>query len=188
MDKADLIAGYAKLYDKALLEIGYGVTQEVTAPANEVIPPPNVDKPVSKSSRLWSWITAGGGSVALPFVDWKVQMVIVAGIIALIAYAIFTMPTVRAKFEKWIDALNLSYRLPISLTLLLAAALGSFFIGEYVEKQILLEADNTAFQNSGQVENEVKTLNPYQRCIALGGVPNECKVFMRGLNKATQSP
>jgi|GEM_PF-2423526 len=81
-----------------------------------------------------------------------------------------------------------SNHLLISFTLLFAAALGGFFIGEYVEKQILLEADNTAFQNSGQVEDEVKTLNPYQRCIALGGVPNECKVFMRGLNKASQSP
>ena len=76
----------------------------------------------------------------------------------------------------------------ISFTLLLAAALGGFLIGEYVEKQILLEAYNTAFQNSGQVENEVKTLNPYQRCLALGGVPNECKVFMRGLDKAAQRP
>ena len=65
----------------------------------------------------------------------------------------------------------------------LAAALGGFFIGEYVEKQILLEADNVAFQNSGQVENEVKTLNPYQRCIALGGVPNECKVLCAGWTK-----
>ena len=76
----------------------------------------------------------------------------------------------------------------ISFMLHLTAALGGFFIAEYVEKQILLEADNVAFQNSGQVENEVKTLNPYQRCIALGGVPNECKVFMRGLDKATETP
>ena len=30
---------------------------------------------------------------------------IITGIIALAAYAIFTMPTVKAKFEKWIDAL-----------------------------------------------------------------------------------
>lgn len=44
-----------------------------------------------------------------------------------------------------------------------------------------------AYQNSEQVENEVKTLNPYQRCIALGGVPDECKVFMRGLDKAPES-
>ena len=80
-----------------------------------------------------------------------------------------------------------SNRLLISFLLLLSAALSGFFIGEYVEKQILLEADNTAFRNSGQVENEVKTLNPYLRCIALGGVPNECKVFMRGLDKAAQS-
>lgn len=84
--------------------------------------------------------------------------------------------------------MNQSNRLLISFTLLLAAALGGFFIGEYVEKQILLEADNTASQNSGKVENEVKTLNPYQQCIALGGVPDECKVFMRGLDKAPQSP
>ncbi len=105
MDKADLIAGYAKQYDKALLEIGYGIDQEVTAPANEVIPIPNVDKPITKSPRLWSWLTASSGSVALPFVDWSVQMIIATGIIVLAAYAIFTMPTVRAKFEKWIDAL-----------------------------------------------------------------------------------
>lgn len=62
-------------------------------------------KPLSKSSRLWSWVTAGGGTAAMPFVDWKVQMVIVAAIIFLAAYAIFTMPKIRAKFEKWIEAL-----------------------------------------------------------------------------------
>lgn len=67
MDKADLIAGYAKQYDKALLEIGYGVAQEVTAPVNEVIPITNIDKPIAKSPRTWSWLIAGGGSVALPF-------------------------------------------------------------------------------------------------------------------------
>ena len=77
----------------------------MTASTNEVIPIPNLDKPVSKSSRLWSWLTAGGGSVALPFVDWKVQLIIVAGIIALAAYAIFTIPTKKAKFEKSINAL-----------------------------------------------------------------------------------
>ena len=100
MDKTDLIAGYVKQYDKALLEIGYGVAQEVTAPTNEVIPITNIDKPIAKSSSFWSWLTADGGSVALPFVDWKVQIIIVAGIIVLAAYAIFTMPTVEAKFEK----------------------------------------------------------------------------------------
>ena len=69
MDKADLTAGYARQYDKALLEIGYSVVQEVTASTNEVIPIHNVDKPISKSSRLWSRLAAGVSSVALPFVD-----------------------------------------------------------------------------------------------------------------------
>ena len=72
----------------------------MTAPADEIIPISYIDKPIVKSPSLWSWLNAGGGSVALPFVDWKVQMIIVAGIIALAAYAIFTMPTVKAKFEK----------------------------------------------------------------------------------------
>ncbi len=49
------------------------------------------------------------------------------------------------------------------------------------------KAEVKAYKNSGQVENEVKTLNPYQRCLALGGVSDECKVFMRGLDKATES-
>ncbi len=46
MDKANLFVEYARQYDKALLEIGYGVAQEVTAPANEVIPLPNIAKPI----------------------------------------------------------------------------------------------------------------------------------------------
>ena len=104
-DKADLIAEYAKQYDKALLTEAYGIDQKVTVNVDNVIPSPCEEKPVSKSSRLWSWVTAGGGTAAMPFVDWKVQMVIVAAIIILAAYAIFTMPKIRAKFEKWIDAL-----------------------------------------------------------------------------------
>lgn len=104
-DKAELIAGYAKEYDKALLTEGYGVEQIVTAPAAEVVPAPVDEKPISKSSRFWTWFGSGGGAAVMPFVDWKVQMVIVAAIILVAGYAIFTMPQARAKLEKLVDAL-----------------------------------------------------------------------------------
>ncbi|MCD4509702.1 hypothetical protein LQT97_00495 [Brucella pseudogrignonensis] len=104
-DKAELIAGYAKDYDKALLAEGYGVDQVVTAPAADVVPEPVVEKPISKSSRFWSWIGSGGAGAAIPFVDWRVQMVLVVFVLALTAYAIFTMPQAKAKLEKLVDAL-----------------------------------------------------------------------------------
>ncbi len=104
-DRADLIAGHAKDYDKALLAEGYGVEQVVTAPAMEVIPVPVEEKPLSKSSRFWTWFGSGGGAAVMPFVDWKVQLVIVAAIILAAGYAIFTMPQARVKLEKLVDAI-----------------------------------------------------------------------------------
>lgn len=68
-DKAELIAGYAKDYDKALLAEGYGIDQMVTAPAADVIPTPVEEKPISKSSRFWTWIGSGGAGAAIPFAD-----------------------------------------------------------------------------------------------------------------------
>lgn len=104
-DKAELIAGYAKQYDKALLNEGYGVDQVVTAPAAEVVPTPVEEKPISKSSRFWTWFGSGGGAAVMPFVDWKVQLAIVAAIILVAGYAIFTMPQARAKLEKLVDTI-----------------------------------------------------------------------------------
>ncbi|MBC8718842.1 glycoside hydrolase family 19 protein [Ochrobactrum sp. Marseille-Q0166] len=104
-DKADLIAGYAREYDKALLAEGYGVDTIIEAKPNDVLPEPAVEKPVSKSSRFWTWFSTGGGAAVMPFVDWKVQLVIVAAIILIAAYAIFTMPQAKAKLEKLVDAI-----------------------------------------------------------------------------------
>ncbi len=104
-DTAELIAGYAKDSDKALLAEGYGVDQVVTAPAADVVPAPAVEKPISKSSRFWTWFGSGGGAAVMPFVDWKVQMIIVAAILLVAGYAIFPMPQGEAKLEKLVDAL-----------------------------------------------------------------------------------
>jgi hypothetical protein len=104
-DKANLIAGYAKQYDADLKAIGYGEAQQVSAKMVDVLPEPDVEKPLSKSSRFWTWITSGGGAAIAPFVDWRVQLVIVAAIILMAGYAIFTMPQAKAKLEKLVDSI-----------------------------------------------------------------------------------
>ena len=81
-------------------------------------------------------------------------------------------------------------RIPVIIAVLLvltiAAALSGFFIGKNTEKAKQLEADNTAFQTSRKVENEVEALSLYSRCLAVGGLPDECKILMRGLDKTAK--
>ncbi len=82
---------------------------------------------------------------------------------------------------------RLSIAIAIIIVVILAAAYGGFFTGQRLEKQKSLEAANAAFQQSHEVENEVEALTPYDRCLAIGGVPDECKVLLRGLDKTTES-
>ena len=82
--------------------------------------------------------------------------------------------------------MNLLQRLAIVLVLIIAAAIGGFFMGKRTENTNRMKADNTAFQKSREVENEVEALTPYQRCLAVGGVPDQCKILLRGLDKTTQ--
>ena len=81
---------------------------------------------------------------------------------------------------------RLSIAIAIIIVVILAATYGGIVIGQRLEKQRSLEAANAAFQKSREVENEVEALNPYQRCLALGGLPNECKILLRGLDKTTK--
>ena len=81
---------------------------------------------------------------------------------------------------------RLTITIAIIIVVIFAAVSGGIFIGQRLEKQRSLEAANAAFQKSREVENEVEALNPYQRCLALGGVPDECKILLRGLDKTAQ--
>ena len=82
---------------------------------------------------------------------------------------------------------RLSIAIAVFIVVILAVGYSGIVIGQRLEKQKSLEAANAAFQQSREVENEVEALNPYQRCLALGGLPDECKVFLRGLDKTTES-
>ncbi|QHJ82758.1 MAG: hypothetical protein [Bacteriophage sp.] len=77
-------------------------------------------------------------------------------------------------------------RLTMTIVIIIALIVVAFCIGQETEKQKSLKAAITAFENSHEVENEVEALNPYQRCLALGGVPDQCKILLRGLDKTTQ--
>ena len=81
---------------------------------------------------------------------------------------------------------RLSIAIAIIIVVILAATYGGIVIGQRLEKQKSLEAANAAFQKSREVENEVEALNPYQRCLAIGGVPDQCKILLRGLDKTTE--
>lgn len=82
---------------------------------------------------------------------------------------------------------RLSITIAVFIVVILAVAYSGIVIGQRLEKQKSLEAANAAFQQSREVENEVEALTPYNRCLAVGGLPDECKVFLRGLDKTTES-
>ena len=81
---------------------------------------------------------------------------------------------------------RLTITIAIIIVVIFAAVSGGIFIGQELQKQKSLAAANAAFEKSHEVENEVEALTPYQRCLAVGGVPDECKVLLRGLDKTTQ--
>ncbi|WLT08106.1 hypothetical protein RAM19_08380 [Bartonella apihabitans] len=77
-------------------------------------------------------------------------------------------------------------RLTMTIAVIIALIVVAFCIGQETEKQKSLKAAITAFENSHEVENEVEALTPYQRCLAVGGVPYDCRVLLRGLDKTAQ--
>ena len=77
-------------------------------------------------------------------------------------------------------------RLTMTIAIIIALIVVAFCIGQETEKQKSLKAAITAFENSHEVENEVEALTPYQRCLAVGGVPYDCRVLLRGLDKTTK--
>lgn len=81
---------------------------------------------------------------------------------------------------------RLSMTIAIIIFIIVAAISGGIFIGQELQKQKSLAAANAAFEKSHEVENEVEALTPYQRCLAIGGVPDECKILLRGLDKTAK--
>ena len=77
-------------------------------------------------------------------------------------------------------------RLTMTIAIIIALIVVAFCIGQELQKQKSLKAAIAVYENSHEIENEVEALTPYQRCLAVGGVPYDCKVLLRGLDKTTQ--
>lgn len=82
--------------------------------------------------------------------------------------------------------MNVIEKLSIVTALIVISVIVGFFIGRQTEKTTALTNANHAYQTSREVENEVNTLNLYSRCLAVGGLPDECKILMRGLDKTAK--
>ena len=77
-------------------------------------------------------------------------------------------------------------RLSTAIAITLALIVVVLCIGQETEKQKSLKAAIAVYENSREIENEVEALTPYQRCLAVGGVPYDCRVLLRGLDKTAQ--
>ena len=76
--------------------------------------------------------------------------------------------------------------LPTIVAVIIALIVVAFCIGQETEKQKSLKAAIAVYENSREIENEVEALTPYQRCLAVGGVPYDCRVLLRGLDKTAK--
>ncbi|UXN05274.1 hypothetical protein [Bartonella sp. HY761] len=79
----------------------------------------------------------------------------------------------------------LPYRIIGLVALIIAAAASGFFYGREFERATALKNAANAYQSASEIQNEVNHLSDYALCIALGGVSEECHIFLRGLDKAT---
>ena len=77
-------------------------------------------------------------------------------------------------------------RLSTAIAITLALIVVVLCIGQETEKQKSLKAAIAVYENSHEIENEVEALTPYQRCLAVGGMPYDCRVLLRGLDKTAQ--
>lgn len=74
--------------------------EEDTEPDEAPTDEPQPEEKVSRSRRFWTWLTAGGSSVVLPFVDWRAQLLIAGTVCGISIYAITTMPAVRTRLAQ----------------------------------------------------------------------------------------
>ncbi|WP_336278484.1 hypothetical protein [Bartonella sp. CB175] len=77
------------------------------------------------------------------------------------------------------------FRLSLMITLVIVAALSSFFYGRSFERNRTLMQAVSAFQNRKKINDKIFSLSPFHVCLALGGVPDECSTVLRGVDKTT---
>ncbi|MGU3574549.1 hypothetical protein ACLBWZ_03405 [Brucellaceae bacterium C25G] len=85
---------------EAILDQVKATKADVRGPVFDAAPVSvDVNKPILKTKRFWTWLSGSGASAVMPFVDWRVQMVLLVFVLFLATYSILTMPQPRQKLE-----------------------------------------------------------------------------------------
>ncbi|WP_332065707.1 hypothetical protein [Bartonella sp. CB189] len=77
-------------------------------------------------------------------------------------------------------------RAMVMITLIIVVALSSFFYGRFVQKNKALIQAVSAFQNREKINDEILALSPFNVCLALGGMPDECASVVHGMDKTSR--
>lgn len=79
------------------------------------------------------------------------------------------------------------YKIGILAVYIIAAASSGFFYGREHEREAALKSAVKAYQTANEINNEVSSYSDYALCLAIGGLPDKCKVFLRGVDKAAEN-
>jgi len=90
MDKANLIATYAGLFQEALEQAGYGATKPVIVEKPIVADPEELGKNPATSKTVLTWLTTAIAAPLAAFgnLDWRVQLAIIGVIVGFAIYGI----------------------------------------------------------------------------------------------------
>ena len=75
------------------------------------------------------------------------------------------------------------YKIGILIAVIIAAASSGFIDGRSFEREAALKSAIKAYQSANEIQNEVNSYSDYAMCIAIGGLPDKCKVFLPPVDK-----
>ena len=79
------------------------------------------------------------------------------------------------------------YKIVILAAIIIAAASSGFFYGREYEREAALKSAIKAYQTASEIQNEVSSYSDYALCLAIGGLPDKCKVFLPRLDETTEN-
>ncbi|MCZ2328883.1 hypothetical protein [Bartonella sp. F02] len=68
-------------------------------------------------------------------------------------------------------------------SLIIVAAFSGFFYGRSFERTKTLTQAISAIKNREKIDDKISTLTPFQLCLALGGVHDECSTVLHGVDE-----
>ncbi|UXM94631.1 hypothetical protein N5853_11055 [Bartonella sp. HY329] len=77
------------------------------------------------------------------------------------------------------------YKIGVLIAVITIAASIGFIYGREHEEEAALKSAVKAYQTANEIQYEVNSYSNYALCLAIGGMPDKCKVFLRRVDKTT---